>query len=50
METKIPEIEAREILLNYNGFNNQLLEWKKKFLEVQNLFVLFFVEKKIKYL
>lgn len=36
METKIPEIEAREILLNYNGFNNQLLEWKKKFLEVKN--------------
>jgi len=36
METKIPEIEARDILLNYTGFNNQLLEWKKKFSEVKN--------------
>jgi len=36
METKIPEIEARDILLNYTGFNNQLLDWKKKFLEVKN--------------
>jgi intein/homing endonuclease len=36
MESKIPEIEAREILLKYEGFNNQLLEWKKKFLEVKN--------------
>jgi SWI/SNF-related matrix-associated actin-dependent regulator 1 of chromatin subfamily A len=32
----IPEIEAREILTNYEGFNNQLLEWKNKFLEVKN--------------
>lgn len=31
METKIPEIEARTILSTYEGFNNQLLEWKKKF-------------------
>lgn len=36
MESKIPEIEAREILLKYEGFNNQLLDWKKKFLEVKN--------------
>lgn len=36
MDTKIPEIEARDILLNYEGFNNQLLEYKRKFLEVNN--------------
>ncbi len=36
METKIPEIEAREILLNYDGSNNQFLEWKRKFNEVKN--------------
>lgn len=36
MESKIPEIEAREILLKYEGFNNQLLDWKKRFLEVKN--------------
>ena len=30
MERKIPEIEAREILENYDGSNNQLLEWKIK--------------------
>lgn len=30
METKIPEIEARELLLKYEGFNNQILEWKSK--------------------
>jgi SWI/SNF-related matrix-associated actin-dependent regulator 1 of chromatin subfamily A len=29
----IIEIEAREILLNYEGSNNQLLEWKKRFSE-----------------
>jgi SNF2 family DNA or RNA helicase len=32
----IPEIEARNILLNYEGANNQLLEWKTKFLNVKN--------------
>jgi SNF2 family DNA or RNA helicase len=32
----IPEIEARNILLNYEGANNQLLEWKTKFLNIKN--------------
>lgn len=32
----IPEIEAREILSTYEGSNNQLLEWKRKFNEVKN--------------
>ena len=32
----IPEIEAREILSTYEGSNNQLLEWKRKFVEVKN--------------
>ena len=32
----IPEIEAREILSNYDGSNNQLLEWKRRFVEVKN--------------
>ena len=36
MENKIPEIEAREILLNYEGSNNQFLDWKRKFAEVKN--------------
>lgn len=36
MQSNIPEIEARDILLSYEGFNNQLLEWKKKFGEVKN--------------
>lgn len=36
METKIPEIEARNILSTYEGSNNQLLDWKRKFLEVKN--------------
>jgi hypothetical protein len=36
MSPKIPEIEAKEILINYNGFNNQLLEWKRKIIEVKN--------------
>lgn len=36
MQNKIPEIEARDILLNYTGFNNQLLEWKRRFEEVKN--------------
>jgi len=32
METKIPEIEARNILLTYEGANNQLIEWRTRFL------------------
>jgi len=32
----IPEIEAREILSTYEGSNNQLLEWKKKFIDVKS--------------
>jgi SWI/SNF-related matrix-associated actin-dependent regulator 1 of chromatin subfamily A len=32
----IPEIEAREILQAYEGFNNVLLEYKRKFLDVKN--------------
>jgi len=36
MEIKIPEIDAKNILLKYEGANNQLLEWKRKFIEVKN--------------
>jgi SWI/SNF-related matrix-associated actin-dependent regulator 1 of chromatin subfamily A len=36
MDTKIPEIEARTVLLTYEGSNNQLLEWKRKFTDVKN--------------
>ena len=36
MEIKIPEIEARNILTTYEGANNQLLEWKMKFLTNKN--------------
>jgi SWI/SNF-related matrix-associated actin-dependent regulator of chromatin subfamily A-like protein 1 len=36
METKIPEIEARNILSTYEGSNNQLLDWKRKFKDVKN--------------
>jgi hypothetical protein len=36
MQNKIPEIEARDILLSYEGFNNQLLDWKEKFSKVKN--------------
>jgi SWI/SNF-related matrix-associated actin-dependent regulator of chromatin subfamily A-like protein 1 len=32
----IPEIEARNILSSYDGSNNQLLEWKRKFTDVKN--------------
>jgi SWI/SNF-related matrix-associated actin-dependent regulator 1 of chromatin subfamily A len=32
----IPEIEAREVLFSYEGSNNQLLEWKRRFVEVKN--------------
>jgi SWI/SNF-related matrix-associated actin-dependent regulator of chromatin subfamily A-like protein 1 len=31
MEKKVLEVEAREILSQYNGSNNQLLEWKLRF-------------------
>ena len=31
MERQIPEIEAREIVTGYTGYNNQILSWKKKF-------------------
>ena len=36
MDNKIPEIRAREILLEYNGANNHLLELKNKFTTVKN--------------
>lgn len=36
METKIPEIEAKNILSTYEGANNQLIEWKNKFLNNKN--------------
>ena len=36
METMIPEIEAKNILLEYNGANNQLLEWKQKFIDIKS--------------
>ena len=36
MGNTIPEIEAREIVTGYTGFNNQILEWKKKFETAKN--------------
>jgi SNF2 family DNA or RNA helicase len=36
MEKKIPEIEARDILSIYEGSNNVLLDYKRKFVEVKN--------------
>ena len=37
METiNIPEIEARNVLSTYEGSNNQLLEWKRRFVDVKN--------------
>lgn len=36
MEKNIPEVEAREILNRYEGSNNVLLEYKRKFVEVKN--------------
>lgn len=30
MDKKIPEIEAREILSQYEGYNNQILDWKRR--------------------
>jgi SNF2 family DNA or RNA helicase len=36
MGNNIPEIEAREIVTGYTGFNNQILEWKRKFETVKN--------------
>jgi len=35
MQSQIPEIEARKILSTYQGFNNQLIEWKRKLSEVR---------------
>jgi SWI/SNF-related matrix-associated actin-dependent regulator 1 of chromatin subfamily A len=35
MEKNIPEIEARNILISYEGFNNQILEWKNKLLKLK---------------
>jgi SNF2 family DNA or RNA helicase len=32
----IPEIDARNILSTYEGSNNQLLEWKNKFIDLKN--------------
>jgi hypothetical protein len=32
----IPEIEARELLIMYEGSNNHLLEFKRKFTDVKN--------------
>lgn len=29
-DIKIPELVAKDILLNYEGFNNQILDWKSK--------------------
>ena len=36
METKIPEIEAKNILSTYEGANNQLIEWRTRFLNNKN--------------
>jgi SWI/SNF-related matrix-associated actin-dependent regulator 1 of chromatin subfamily A len=36
MSGMIPEIEAREVLSTYEGSNNQLLEYKRKFVDVKN--------------
>jgi SWI/SNF-related matrix-associated actin-dependent regulator 1 of chromatin subfamily A len=36
MSKMIPEIEAREVLSTYEGSNNQLLDWKKKFVDIKN--------------
>lgn len=36
METKIPEIEAKNILSTYEGANNQLVEWKMKLFNNKN--------------
>ena len=36
METKIPEVVAREILVTYEGSNNHILELKKKLTEMKN--------------
>lgn len=36
MERRIPEIEAREIVTGYTGYNNQILSWKKKFETAKN--------------
>lgn len=35
MEKNIPEIEAREILMSYEGFNNQILDWKNRLVKLK---------------
>jgi hypothetical protein len=30
MERKTPEMRAREVLLQYNGYNNQIIDWKNR--------------------
>lgn len=36
MDILLPQHKAREILLNYEGFNNQLLEWKSRLYDSKN--------------
>ena len=36
MEIQIPELEAKKVLSTYEGSNNQLLEYKRKFADVKN--------------
>ena len=37
MEKQIPEIQAREILISYEGYNNKILEWKRRLQEIRNI-------------
>src|ERR1035441_5598872 len=36
MQKNIPEIEARDILFSYNGYNNHILDWKNKLGRIKN--------------
>lgn len=36
MEKTILEIEAREIVTGYTGYNNQIIEWKNRFENIKN--------------
>ena len=36
MQKNIPEIEAKNVLLTYEGSNNQLIEWKQRFINIKN--------------
>lgn len=36
MGKTIPEIEAREIVTGYTGYNNQIIEWRTKFENIKN--------------